>query len=119
MAMKEIDFLPEWYKSSRRRQISLRTQYVVLISLFMVTMLWHIVSFISLSGAKADISQMTPKQSEAKTVSLEFERLKSELTAMQKKADVIEEISSNMDVTNVLAEMSFLIGEKIVLSKVE
>jgi len=34
--MKEIDFLPKWYKSGRRRQISYRTQYVGLAGIFLL-----------------------------------------------------------------------------------
>jgi hypothetical protein len=34
--MKEIDFLPEWYKNGRRRRMRYRTQYAVLGCIFVV-----------------------------------------------------------------------------------
>jgi len=117
--MKDIDFLPEWYKSGRRRQISYRTQYVALSGMFVVMMAWNFISIRSLSKATTELAQMAPRQSQAQSVSREFNKAESELAALQKKARVIQEISSKIDVASVLAEMSFLIDEKIILSKVE
>jgi hypothetical protein len=117
--MKEIDFLPEWYKSGRRRQISYRTQCVALGGMFVVMMAWHLVSIRSVSKATAELAQMAPKQSQAQSVSGEFKKVESELAELQRKARVIEEIVSRIDVASVLAEMSFLVDAKIILSKVE
>jgi Tfp pilus assembly protein PilN len=117
--MKEIDFLPEWYKSGRRQQIGYRTQCVALVGMFVVMMAWNLVSIRSVSKATAELAQMAPKQSQAQSVSGEFKKVESELAELQRKARVIEEIASRIDVASVLAEMSFLVDEKIILSKVE
>ena len=119
MVMKEINFLPEWYKSSRRRQISYRTQYVALGGIFVVIMAWNFIATHSISKARAELTRETPRQVEAESASRKFKKIKSEVAELQKKADVLEEIDSKIDVTSVLAEMSFLIDKKIVLSKVE
>ena len=117
--MKEIDFLPEWYKSGRRRQVRDRTQYVALGGIFVVMMVWNFTATYSISRAEAQFAQMATKQGEAESVSAKLAELKGELSGLLKKAESIEEIDSKIDVGSVLAEMSFLIDEKIVLSEVE
>jgi len=117
--MKEIDFLPEWYKSSRRRQFSYRKQYVALAGMFVVMMVWNLNSLNSISKATAELAQVESMQSKARDASNEFAKVQNKVTELQKKAHVIEEIDSKIDVASVLAEMSFLIDKRIVLSKVE
>ncbi|MBW7990905.1 MAG: hypothetical protein FVQ84_12935 [Planctomycetes bacterium] len=117
--MKEIDFLPEWYKSGKRREISYRTQYIALGGVFVVMVVWNFITAQSISTARAQFAQMQTRQTQAKGLSIKLDELKSELRGLQEKAESIEEIDSKIDVAGVLAEMSFLIDEKIVLGKVE
>jgi Tfp pilus assembly protein PilN len=117
--MREIDFLPEWYKSGRRREVSYRTQYIALSGVFLVMMVWSLTTTRSISKARAESAQMAARQSQAETVSSESAELESELRGLQKRAESIEEIDSKIDVASVLAEMSFLIEEDVVLNKVE
>jgi Tfp pilus assembly protein PilN len=117
--MKEIDFLPEWYKSGKRREISYRTQYIALGGVFVVMVVWNFIAAHSISTARAQFAQMETRQIQAKGLSIKLDELKSELRGLQEKAESIEEIDSKIDVAGVLAEMSFLIDEKIVLGKVE
>ena len=116
--MKEIDFLPEWYKNGRRRQVSYRTQYLALGGVFVVMVVWNFIATHSISKARAQYAQISTKQAESEGLSAKFAKLKSELRGLQKKVESIEEIDSKIDVAGVLAEMSFLIDERIVLNKV-
>jgi Tfp pilus assembly protein PilN len=118
-SMKEIDFLPEWYKSGRRRQVSYRTQYIALGGVFVVMVVWNFIAMHSISKVRAQFAQMSTKQAQAEGRSAELAEIQSELRDLQKKEESIEEIDSKIDVACVLAEMSFLIDEKIVLSKVK
>lgn len=117
--MKEIDLLPEWYKSGRRRQISYRSQYIALGCIFVMMMLWNFIATHSVSKAAAQLARAESKASVAESASRQFAEIKSEVTGLQKKAESIEKIDSRIDVRNILAEMSFLIGDRIVLSKVD
>jgi len=117
--MKEIDFLPQWYKNDKRQQFSYRTQYVALAGIFVVMVVWNFTAAHSISRAKAEIARMATKQVEAESTSAKLEGIKSEVTNLQRKVKSIEEIDSRIDVAGVLAEMSFLIDERIVLSKVQ
>jgi hypothetical protein len=117
--MKEIDFLPEWYKSGKRREISYRTQYIALSGVIVVMIVWSFITARSISIAGAQLIQMQTRQTRAEGLSIKLCELKSKLRALEEKAESIEKIDSKIDVASVLAEMSFLIDKKVVLSKVE
>ncbi len=117
--MKEIDFLPEWYRSGRHHQIGYRAQYAVLGSMLVVMVVWSAVATYLISGAGREHAAAQPKRREAELVSQEFAGIKRQMTNLQKKADIMAKIDSRIDVANVLAELGFLIDEKVVLSKVE
>ena len=117
--MREIDFLPEWYKNGKRREVSYRTQYIALGGVFVVMVVWNFITAQSISKARAQFVQMETRQKKAEGLSIKLDELKSELRVFQEKAESIEDIDSKIDVAAVLAEMSFLIDEKIVLGKVE
>ena len=85
----------------------------------MVMMVWNFVAAHSISKATAKLADGTARQAEAESASREFARIKSDMTRLQKKVKSIEEIDSKIDVASVLAEISFLIDEKIVLKGVE
>ena len=117
--MKEIDFLPQWYKSGKRREAGYRTQYIALVGIFVVMTVWNFAATRSISKVRATFAQMSPKQVEAESASVKLDKVKGKMAALKKKAEALEKIDSKIDVARVLAEISFLIDEKIVLSKVE
>ena len=116
--MKEIDFLPEWYKSGQRRQVSYRTQYIALGGVLVVMVVWNFIATHSISKVRAQFAQMATRQTQAEGLSIKLAELKSELRGLQEKTESIEEIDSKIDIADVLAEMSFLIDERIVLNKI-
>jgi hypothetical protein len=117
--MKEIDFLPTWYKSGRQRQMSYRAQYISIGGIFVAMVVWNFVATHSISKTAAAIEESKLKSASAASAAQEFARIKSEAAHLQEKARTIEKIDSKIDVANVLAEISFLVDKKIVLSKVE
>jgi hypothetical protein len=117
--VKEIDFLPEWYRNGRRRQIGYHAQYAVLGGILVVMVVWSLVATYLVSKAGRELVAAQPMQREAELVSQEFARIQSQVTKLKKKADIIAGIDSRINVANVLAELSFLIDEKVVLSRVE
>ena len=119
VAMKDIDFLPNWYKEDRRRQMSYRTQYFALGGVFVVVMVWNAVTTHSVSRATAQLTQQRARQAEAATVLVEYAEMKGQVTELQRRTEVIREIDSKIDVASILAELSFLIDERIVLSGAE
>jgi len=117
--MKEIDFLPAWYKTKRRQQINYRRQIIGLGAIFFAVMVWNIASIKTVSQATNDVASGIERQASLTTVSQEFAKAQNDVRQLQKKAKQIEQINQRINVANVLAELSFLAGDKIVLSKLE
>jgi len=117
--MKEIDFLPTWYRSGRQRQISYRTQFISMGGIFVVMVVWNLIAAHSISKTKAALAEAKLNSASINSAAQEFARIKSEATHLQEKVRIIEQIDSKIEVANVLAEISFLVDKKIVLSKVE
>jgi hypothetical protein len=117
--MKEVDFLPEWYKSGRRREVRYRTQYIALGVVFAIMMLWNIIAGRSITNSAAELALAKSQVGNIGSASRECVEIQDRLAELQEKAKVIKEIDSKIDVASVLAELSFLIDEKVVLSKVE
>jgi Tfp pilus assembly protein PilN len=117
--MKEIDLLPKWYKSGRRRQFSYRTQYAVLGGIFMIMVVWNFAVTYSISKAEAELEQLQSEVLAGENNSVVLDRIESELAGLKKKTNVLQDIDSKIDVPKVLAEISFLVDEKVVLRNVE
>ncbi len=117
--MKDIDFLPEWYKSGIRREVSYRTQYMALGGIFLVMAVWSLATSHSISKARAEFGNMAPMREKAESVSADLVVLEGQFRSLHKRFASMEEIDSRIDVASVLAEMSFLIEKEIVLRKVE
>jgi hypothetical protein len=80
---------------------------------------WNFITTYSISKARGEVEKRKAMLAEAESVSRDFARIKSEVTGLQKKVKSMEEMDSKIDVASVLAEMSFLINDNIVLDKVE
>lgn len=119
MFMKEIDFLPEWYKSGIRRQGNYRMQYIILSGLFAVMMVWNFVSANSVSSARAKYLEMESIRAQSENASNKLKQYKNEIVMLHEREKMLDSIDSKIKVSNVLAELSFLVDERIVLSRVE
>jgi len=119
ISMKEIDFLPEWYRTGRRRKVTYRTQYVALGGIFVIMFVWNYLTSGSISRAEAELAQIRTGNPQAQAAAEQFARLKKQMSQLQEKAALIEKIDSRINVASVLAELSFLIDDEIVLRRVE
>lgn len=117
--MKEIDFLPQWYRNGQRRQVSYRTQCFALSGVFVVMAVWGLVTRHSISQAEAELAKMAACEAQSKSVSVELSALENELRQLRQRESSMEEADSKIDVASTLAELSYVIDERVVLSRVE
>ena len=117
--MKEIDFLPQWYRNGQRRQVSYRTQCIALSGVFVVMTVWSLAAKHSISRAEAELAEIAASQVQGKSVSAELGGLENELRQLRQRVYSMEETDSKIDVASTLAELSYLIDERVVLSRVE
>jgi hypothetical protein len=117
--VKEFDFLPEWYKQGQRRQSHMRKQYIALTVVFLAMMTFNLTATHRASRAAASLAHLDGQRVQAEGVVYEFNRITKQLNELKAKAGLIARMDSRIDVAAVLAEMSHLIGEPIVLNRVE
>lgn len=117
--MKELDFLPEWYRNGRRRQSHMRKQYVALVLTFLAMISFNVTATHRASRAAAELTRCQDQHMEAEGVIYEFNRIAKELNALKVRAGLIDRIDSKVDVAAILAELSHLIGESVVLRNVK
>jgi hypothetical protein len=117
--VKEIDFLPDWYRDDRRRQSTYCAQSAVLVGVLAVMIMWSLVMAYLVLRTSRELAADRLRWQEAQSLSQEFNRMQSRMVELQKRAMVLSSVDSRIDVANVLAELSFLINEKVVLSKVQ
>lgn len=116
--MKDIDLLPEWHKSGRRKQVGLRGQYIALCGVIAVMAAWSFFNGRAVSSAQAGLSQQQPQRIKAEATLTQVKQLESKIQQLRKKTYLIEEIDSGLDIPNVISELSFLLGKNLVLNEV-
>ncbi len=117
--MKEIDLLPGWYKKGRRKQINCWTQYIVLGAVFLIMLVWNFITTTSVSMAAAEVARLELELAKSEVVSREFASIKNEMAKFEEKASQVSRIAGRIDVPCILAELSFLVSDRIAMSKLE
>ena len=115
--MKEINFIPDWYTRGKIRQRSYRRQYIVLSCVFAVLVLWSFVSGRSVSKAQARIDRMRDSLSAGTPAAAEYAQIENTIGQLQQKVDILEKLDTKVNIPNILAELSFLINDNIILGK--
>ena len=117
--MKEIDFIPQWYKAGRKRQVSYRRQYTVMGVAVAIMFVWSFAGNHTISKANAELNTIEADLRENAAVLEEYNSLESQILTLKEKADLLNGIDDKIDLPAVIGEISYLVSEKIVLRKVE
>ena len=117
--MREVDFLPEWYKESKRRRLHIHRQYVVLTVVFLAMLTYNLTSEHRIATASARMSYLDEQRVAAESVMAEFNQISTMLGQQKARADVIQQVDSRIDVAAVLAEISHIINDHVILNRVE
>jgi hypothetical protein len=73
----------------------------------------------SVSKAQAKLADCQSKSTEAKNLLTEFEKIQTEIQSLQKSAGLLKKIDSRINIGDVLAEISLLVGNKIALNRMD
>lgn len=117
--MNEFDFLPDWYKDDRRRQVHVRRQYIALVVVFLAMMTFNATALHRAGKASAEGTRLENQRVGAEAVVREFDGLTRKLNELKSKASLVEQMDSRVEVAALLAELSRLIGDSIVLRRVD
>jgi len=117
--MKETDFIPEWYKNKRSKQRLYFRRYIVMGGLFVIMMTWNFVTAFSISRAKAETAKIEEQRKQTENYTNQFTVIKNQISNSRKKAEVLNRVDSGIDVASILAELSYLIKDEILVSNID
>jgi hypothetical protein len=117
--MKEIDFIPQWYKDGQKHHVGYHTQCVVIICIFAVIVLWSFGTSYSVSRAKAQMGRIQESLAANADLAAEYNQLGSTMAQLRQKTETLEKLNHKTNIANVVAEFSFLITDNITLSKLD
>lgn len=117
--MKDLDFLPDWYKDRKRRHSRVRKQYIALVAVFLLMMTFNLTALHRAARVAADVSRHEEQRTRAEAIVDEFNLVTRELNQMKAKADLVHRIDTGIDVAPILAEISHVVDESVILSKIE
>ena len=115
--MKEIDFIPEWYRTDRVRKRKYVRQYTLIGSLSIMMMMWSFIVGSHVNRVSAEVQQL--QRDLEKTVSRagRVAILQDEIAGMKVKTTLLERITPRTKLTAILGEIAYLMRENIILSK--
>ncbi|MBE0534299.1 MAG: hypothetical protein IH624_01420 [Phycisphaerae bacterium] len=117
--MKEIDFIPEWYRAGRKRRGSYHRQYTMIACLFVALLAWNYAAGSFLAAAKAAVDGARTLLAASAPFAQEYAALKEEIKDLSDRAEVLECINTPTALGAILGELSCLIGDRIILSSLE
>lgn len=117
--MKELDFLPEWYKEGKRRRMHMRRQYAILAIFFLAMVTYNTLVTRRISRANAELTRLEDQRYWAEGILHEYDAVSKRLEARRAKVASVQQVDGRIDVAAVLAEISYIIGDPIVLSRLE
>jgi len=117
--MKEIDFIPEWYRTGQKRMVSYHRQYVLIAFLFVALLSWsHFAgAFVSRAQARVEATESLLKIEEPLLQA--YNRTKAGVADLQGSVRIIARVRPRVDVSHVIAELSHLVSDQIVLSRID
>jgi hypothetical protein len=117
--MKEIDFLPEWYKAGKQRRVNYRHQYIVVGGLFLGMLAWNFSAGFSISLLNAQVAVMTNSISSNDKIADRYQEFEDNLTELQQKWGLLDSLNPGVKISCVIGELSFLVKDKVTLTKLD
>ena len=115
--MKEIDFIPQWYKARRERKRRYIRQYTLMATVFTVMVGWGFIVDSHISRVSAEVDQMQESYERTNLRGEQAAVLQGEIADMKKKTELLDTVAPRTNITAILGELSYLIQENVILSK--
>ena len=116
--MKEIDFIPQWYKAGRKRKVEYRRQYAVIVGLFIGLILWSFAAGYGVALSQAHVERIKERLAEKIPITAEYTQLENQREILEEKKQTLEQLDQKANFSSILAEISFLTGNNVLLSHI-
>lgn len=116
--MRELDFLPDWYRADRQRKRCRHRNYVLFGLIVALMAGWSFIIGQSVSGLKAQTQQVETtleKGQQTLQVALEMEL---EIEQLRQREQILETLTPRTPLSAVLSELSHSVNEQVIFSRV-
>ena len=113
--MKELDFLPQWYRNDQKRRAGYKWQYIVIGTVFAVMVGWSFVTGSVIHTTKAGIGD----SKEYTSIIAKYRALDEKHKSLLEGQEILTNCDARMQVSSIMAELSWLIDNSIVLKGLE
>jgi Tfp pilus assembly protein PilN len=117
--VKEIDFLPEWYRHGQIKQKNNRQQYLSVILIALIMFAWSVFANARLAAAKAKLTRLRSANVIETQAAAECNNVEIQLEKLEQKQKVLDSVDSHIVVSCVLAEITHLIDGQVILKNIE
>lgn len=117
--MNEIDFLPEWYKTGKKRRVNYRRHCLLIGGLFVTMMAWSFAASYSISAVEARVDIMQTSLDSHTTIAAKYKYYEQVLALLNERAERLEELDEGISISGVFGELSFLATNQIMLTELE
>lgn len=115
--MKEIDFIPEWYKADRRRRQRYIHQCTLLSIVFACMVVWSFVIGRHVSRVQAEMNSIQAAFEQGKVRIEQAHELERQIAAMEEKTRLLGHIAPRTKISALMGEISYLAGGNILLGR--
>ncbi len=117
MAMKDINFLPNWFMAGQADKQSRRRQCIAIIGLFIVLTVWSFVTGSGLATAHARLKTLRDAGQNRTQAAIQYEQASAKLAELKKQQKLLQLAEGRIVPSAILAELSRLISQRIVISE--
>jgi len=117
--MKEIDFLPEWYKQRQLLRRQHRDYYIGLGLILFIMLTWSVFANGRVAQVKARNTKLKDTNVSQSNFGIEYSKAQAAYSQIKTKADDLKLIETKIRVSNLLAELSYIIDGRVVLSRMD
>jgi hypothetical protein len=117
--MREIDFLPEWYKTGKKRRGSYRRQYIVIIGLFVTMIAWSLAAGYTISAVEGHVEIMQKSLDAHQNIEAKFDQYNQAFSLLQERGEKLDRLTPTVEIASVFAEISYIASDNIMLTEFE
>jgi hypothetical protein len=116
--MKELDFLPDWYRADRQRKHRRQRHYVLFGLVVALLAGWSFFVGQSVRGLQADTRTVEATLEQGMQTIQTAQEMESEIERLSRQAETLAVLTPRTPVSAVLGELSACVSDQIILGRV-
>ena len=115
--MKEIDFIPEWYKAGRERKRRYVRQYTLLAIMFTLMLGWGFIINGHIASVNAEVQEVQTSFEKRQLLVQKTLDIEARIAEMRQKKALLDRIEARTPLTAIIGELSYLISKNVILTE--